>query len=44
LQAAIYVIGLSCAFLTTTKKDEKNTLAIAAAVAGLVCSLIGELG
>jgi hypothetical protein len=44
VQAAIYVIGLSCAFLTTTKKDEKNTLAIAAAVAGLVCSLIGELG
>ncbi|ESQ43421.1 hypothetical protein EUTSA_v10014843mg [Eutrema salsugineum] len=43
-QATIYMIGLSCAFLTTTKKDETNTLAIASAAFGLVSSLIGELG
>ncbi|XP_010442656.1 PREDICTED: uncharacterized protein LOC109124678 [Camelina sativa] len=44
VQAAIYLIGVSCAFLTTSKKDEMNTLAIAAAAAGFVSSLIGELG
>ncbi|XP_010455035.1 PREDICTED: uncharacterized protein LOC104736698 isoform X2 [Camelina sativa] len=43
VQAVIYLIGVSCAFLTTTKKDEMNTLAIAGAAAGFVSSLIGEL-
>ncbi|CAN8253396.1 unnamed protein product [Cochlearia groenlandica] len=44
VQAVIYAIGLSCAFLTTTKENETNTLAIASAAIGLVTSLIGELG
>uniref|UniRef100_A0A1J3EVR5 Uncharacterized protein n=2 Tax=Noccaea caerulescens TaxID=107243 RepID=A0A1J3EVR5_NOCCA len=44
VQAVIYSIGLSCAFLTTTKEDERNTLGIASTAFGLVCPLIGELG
>ncbi|CAA7027354.1 unnamed protein product [Microthlaspi erraticum] len=44
VQAVIYIIGLSCAFVTRTKEDERNTLGIASTAFGLVCSLIGELG
>ncbi|KAL1222219.1 hypothetical protein V5N11_026737 [Cardamine amara subsp. amara] len=44
VQALIYIIGLACAFLTTTKKDERNTFAIACAAIGVVSSLMGEFG
>ncbi|KAJ4876463.1 Uncharacterized protein Rs2_41481 [Raphanus sativus] len=43
VQATIYVIGLSCAFMTSsTKNEERNTLGIASAAVGLLFSFIAD--
>ncbi|CAG7909703.1 uncharacterized protein LOC103833033 [Brassica rapa] len=44
VQATIYLIGLSCAFMTSTKNEERNTLGIASASIGLLFAFIGDFG